>query len=162
MWCTGVFTCICACWYMQECTSIHTYKEAGGRSQCLHLILSTSVLCLFHVYECFCFHVCLCTMCMPDAHRSQKRELDFWNWSPGWSWMVTLFWWNLGPLEEQVRLGICGWAWWSTFLIPAFGKQRQVNLWVRGLPGLQELVPGDNEGCYYLKKQTISMKGEKN
>ena len=33
---------------------------------------------------------------------------------------------------------------------------------VRGLPGLQELVPGDNEGCYYLKKQTISMKGEKN
>jgi hypothetical protein len=28
-------------------------------------------------------------------------------------------------------------AWWRTPLIPALGRQRQVDLWVRGQPGLQ-------------------------
>ena len=27
--------------------------------------------------------------------------------------------------------------WWHTPLVPALGRQRQVNLWVRGQPGLQ-------------------------
>jgi hypothetical protein len=29
------------------------------------------------------------------------------------------------------------WAWWRTPLIPALGRQRQANFWVRGQPGLQ-------------------------
>jgi hypothetical protein len=28
-------------------------------------------------------------------------------------------------------------AWWRTPLIPAFGRQRQADFWVRGQPGLQ-------------------------
>jgi hypothetical protein len=28
-------------------------------------------------------------------------------------------------------------AWWRTPLIPALGRQRQVDFWVRGQPGLQ-------------------------
>lgn len=28
-----------------------------------------------------CSHVCLCTLCTPDAHRSQKRLSDSWSWS---------------------------------------------------------------------------------
>jgi hypothetical protein len=28
-------------------------------------------------------------------------------------------------------------VWWRTPLIPALGRQRQVNFWVRGQPGLQ-------------------------
>jgi hypothetical protein len=30
-----------------------------------------------------------------------------------------------------------GRAWWRTPLIPALGRQRQVDFWVRGQPGLQ-------------------------
>jgi hypothetical protein len=29
------------------------------------------------------------------------------------------------------------WAWWCTPLIPALGRQRQVDFWVQGQPGLQ-------------------------
>jgi hypothetical protein len=29
------------------------------------------------------------------------------------------------------------WVWWRTPLIPALGRQRQVDFWVRGQPGLQ-------------------------
>jgi hypothetical protein len=30
-----------------------------------------------------------------------------------------------------------GWAWWHMPLIPALGRQRQVDFWVQGQPGLQ-------------------------
>jgi hypothetical protein len=47
-------------------------------------------------------------------------------------------------------------VWWRTPLIPALGKQRQVDFWVRGQPGLQSEFQ-DSQGytekpC--LKKQT--------
>jgi hypothetical protein len=29
------------------------------------------------------------------------------------------------------------WVWWRTPLIPALGRQRQVDFWVQGQPGLQ-------------------------
>lgn len=32
---------------------------------------------LFYVSECFCLSVCVCTVCMPGAFGSQKRDLDF-------------------------------------------------------------------------------------
>jgi hypothetical protein len=31
-------------------------------------------------------------------------------------------------------------AWWRTPLIPALGRQRQADFWVRGQPGLQSEV----------------------
>jgi hypothetical protein len=47
-------------------------------------------------------------------------------------------------------------AWWRTPLIPALGRQRQADFWVRGQPGLQSEFQ-DSQGytekpC--LKKQT--------
>jgi hypothetical protein len=48
-------------------------------------------------------------------------------------------------------------AWWHTPLIPALGRQRQVDFWVRGQPGLQSELQ-DSQGCYTekpcLEKQT--------
>jgi hypothetical protein len=37
-------------------------------------------------------------------------------------------------------------AWWHTPLIPALGRQRQVDFWVRGQPGLQSEFQ-DSQGC---------------
>jgi hypothetical protein len=55
--------------------------------------------------------------------------------------------------------GIIGW-WWSPPLIPAFGRQRQVNLWVQDQPGLQSEFQ-DSQGytekpCYGKKKKKKS------
>jgi hypothetical protein len=35
------------------------------------------------------------------------------------------------------KTSLSGWAWWRTPLIPALGRQRQVDFWVRGQRGLQ-------------------------
>jgi hypothetical protein len=45
-----------------------------------------------------------------------------------------------------------GGAWWHTPLIPAFGRQRQVDLWVRGQPGLQSEFQ-DSQG--YTEKSCL-------
>jgi hypothetical protein len=34
-------------------------------------------------------------------------------------------------------MAITSWAWWRMPLIPALGRQRQADFWVRGQPGLQ-------------------------
>jgi hypothetical protein len=57
-------------------------------------------------------------------------------------------------------------AWWCTPLIPALGRQRQADLWVRGQPGLQSEFQ-DSQGytekpCLEkLKKQTNKKKPKK-
>jgi hypothetical protein len=43
-------------------------------------------------------------------------------------------------------------AWWRTPLVPALGRQRQVDLWVRGQPGLQSEFQ-DNQG--YTEKPCL-------
>jgi hypothetical protein len=43
-------------------------------------------------------------------------------------------------------------AWWCTPLIPALGRQRQVDFWVRGQPGLQSEVQ-DSQG--YTEKPCL-------
>jgi hypothetical protein len=48
-------------------------------------------------------------------------------------------------------------AWWRTPLIPALGRQRQVDFWVRGQPGLQSEFQ-DSQGC----RETLSRKKKKN
>jgi hypothetical protein len=46
------------------------------------------------------------------------------------------------------------WAWWCTPLVPALGRQRQVDFWVRGQPGLQSEFQ-DSRG---LHRETLSRK----
>jgi hypothetical protein len=45
--------------------------------------------------------------------------------------------------------------WWCTPLIPALGRQRQVNFWVRGQPGLQSEFQ-DSQG--YTEKPCLKKK----
>jgi hypothetical protein len=39
---------------------------------------------------------------------------------------------KINPLKK-----VLSWAWWCTPLIPALGRQRQADFWVRGQPDLQ-------------------------
>jgi hypothetical protein len=50
-------------------------------------------------------------------------------------------------------------AWWRTPLIPALGRQRQVDFWVRGQPGLQSEVQ-DSQG--YTEKPCLEKQKTKN
>jgi hypothetical protein len=56
--------------------------------------------------------------------------------------------WNFGE----------GRAWWRTSLIPALGRQRQVDFWVRGQPGLQSECQ-DSQG--YTEKPCFGKKRKK-
>jgi hypothetical protein len=47
------------------------------------------------------------------------------------------------------------WAWWRTPLIPALGRQRQADFWVRGQPGLQSELQ-DSQG--YTEKPCLEKK----
>jgi hypothetical protein len=49
-------------------------------------------------------------------------------------------------------------AWWSTPLIPALGRQRQADFWVRGQPGLQSEFQ-DSQG--YTEKPCLQKKKKK-
>jgi hypothetical protein len=46
---------------------------------------------------------------------------------------------SLWPNDLFIIIDKCtvNWAWWRTPLIPALGRQRQADFWVRGQPGLQ-------------------------
>jgi hypothetical protein len=61
-----------------------------------------------------------------------------------------------------IRFLVCCWAWWCTPLIPALGRQRQVDFWVRGQPGLQSEFQ-DSQGytekpCLEKTKKTKQQK----
>lgn len=79
-------------WSQSSRVSRHS-KKTGASSIILYtehalqdafLLLSTQVknftfkLVKFHLYSCerFCLNVCLCTMCLLDAHRGQKRARE--------------------------------------------------------------------------------------
>jgi hypothetical protein len=51
-----------------------------------------------------------------------------------------------------------GRAWWCTPLIPALGRQRQADFWVRGQPGLQSEFQ-DSQG--YTEKPCLENKTKK-
>lgn len=66
--CVYVNVCLCAC------TGAHGYVEAGAD---VSTFIYGFPLCLLfekscYVYGHFCLHVCLCTVCMPDAHRPEE------------------------------------------------------------------------------------------
>jgi hypothetical protein len=54
-------------------------------------------------------------------------------------WGIYLLWglWYVTEIVTTDKRGQDCWAWWCTPLIPALGRQRQVDFWVRGQPGLQ-------------------------
>jgi hypothetical protein len=55
----------------------------------------------------------------------------------------------------DLKRGSRGQAWWRTPLIPAFGRQRQADFWVRGQPGLQSEFQ-DSQG--YTEKPCLEKK----
>ena len=60
---------------------------------------------------------------------------------------------------------ITSWAWWRTPLIPALGRQKQVDFWVPGQPGLQSEFQ-DSQGytekpCLEKNKQTNKQTNKK-
>jgi hypothetical protein len=58
------------------------------------------------------------------------------------------------PFKEHNPAG----QWWHTPLIPALGRQRQVDFWVRGQPGLQsefqDSLGYTEKPCLETNKQT--------
>jgi hypothetical protein len=75
---------------------------------------------------------------------------------------------NIGPLlrkqaqsssvgNKTIRLGL-GRAGWCTTLIPALGRQRQADFWVRGQPGLQSEFQ-DSQG--YTEKTSLEKQTNK-
>lgn len=50
---------------------IYIYKIAKGKnkSKCFDIYF-------YFMPECFCVHVCLCSICMPGTHRNQERTSD--------------------------------------------------------------------------------------
>jgi hypothetical protein len=55
-------------------------------------------------------------------------------------------------------------AWWRTPLIPALGRQRQVDFWVWGQPGLQSEFQDSQsyteKPCLQKQKQKIKTKNK--
>jgi hypothetical protein len=70
---------------------------------------------------------------------------------------ASMFWILKWETQLQLYILVClkqlnGWAWWHTPLIPALWRQRQVDFWVRGQPGLQNEVQ-DSQG--YTEKPCL-------
>jgi hypothetical protein len=64
---------------------------------------------------------------------------------------LTEGWYPNNPIKKWGT----SWAWWCMPLIPALGRQRQADFWVRGQPGLQSELQ-DSQG--YLYRETLSWK----
>jgi hypothetical protein len=60
--------------------------------------------------------------------------------------------------QEYKKLGF-SWAWWHTPLIPALGRQSQVDFWVRGQPGLQSEFQDSQQG--YTEKPCLKKNKKK-
>jgi hypothetical protein len=122
-------------------------------------------------------------LCSSTVVSAITLECRPWNWPPQAPGMCmvcrhTQFFvknketWAKGSLNGKVSLArIRAWAgqWWRTPLIQALGRQRQrqrqVDFWVRGQPGLQSEVQ-DNQGytekpCLEKQKQTNKQTNKK-
>jgi hypothetical protein len=64
--------------------------------------------------------------------------------------------WEGGPQRVgSIKILLCAGQWWCMPLIPALGRQRQVDLWVWGQPGLQSEFQ-DSQG--YTEKPCLGKK----
>ena len=68
--------------------------------------------------------------------------------------------WGVGACVHKIddRNHPQGWAWWRMPLIPALGRQRQVDFWVWGQPGLQSEFQ-DSQG--YTQKPCLENQNKK-
>jgi hypothetical protein len=66
--------------------------------------------------------------------------------------------WNSLSLELTKKTSLSR-AWWRTRLVPALGRQRQVDFWVQGQSGLQSEFQ-DSQG--YTEKPCLEKKKTKN
>jgi hypothetical protein len=70
-------------------------------------------------------------------------------------------WFYYGPTELNDQIFYVWWEnnvagqWWHMLLNPGFGRQRQVDFWVRGQPGLQSELQ-DSQG--YTEKPCLNKK----
>jgi hypothetical protein len=81
---------------------------------------------------------------------------------------VSAKWQIMGPSEQPLRLWkrifkneLEAGQWWRMPLIPALGRQRQVDFWVQGQPGLQSEFQ-DSQGytekpCLKKKKKSLKL-----
>jgi hypothetical protein len=80
---------------------------------------------------------------------------------PTWK-LGKLFSRNINPTsynnEQSVKICPLSQAWWCTPLIPALGRQRQVDFWVQGQPGQQSEFQ-DSQG--YTEKPCLKKKKKK-
>jgi hypothetical protein len=65
---------------------------------------------------------------------------------------------GFGEFTWKYQYNTVSQAWWRTPLIPALGRQRQVDFWVRGQPGLQSEFQ-DSQG--YTEKPCLEKKKKK-
>jgi hypothetical protein len=61
-------------------------------------------------------------------------------------------------MKKALKICTGSWAWWLTPLIPALGRQRQADFWVRGQPGLQSEFQ-DSQG--YTEKPCLEKTKQK-
>ena len=94
--------------------------------------------------------------CSRTSRKSQRPGIP-WCPKPGWAAPVglrgplpcTVATWHISSLFKNQ---VTGWAWWHMPLIPALRRQRQVDFWVQGQPGLQSKFQ-DSQG--YTEKPCL-------
>jgi hypothetical protein len=92
-----------------------------------------------------------------ETGRLSDRELHLWA-GPGRKQEAS----SMQTEKEELKNVLQSWggsrAWWRTPLIPALGRQRQADFWVRGQPGLQSEFQ-DSQG--YTEKPCLEKRKKK-
>lgn len=77
---------------------------SGLQSSCLSF-LGAKIIGMCHPTSFSVLHICLCTTCIPDACRGQKRMLDLWGLQLYMAESLCGYWeLDLGSLEEKPSL----------------------------------------------------------
>jgi hypothetical protein len=104
-------------------------------------------------------HPCNCTWIALHTACKVFFLLYYLNLSPQKIWNTEKLCLPLKPVPVRPLLKTQAGQWWRTPLIPALGRQRQVDFWVRGQPGLQSEFK-DSQG--YIEKPCLEKKQKQN